>query len=188
MLTVHPEYDVDTRTWFVPDMEFEAPTLAQLARLLGSQVTVRDYYPRGLGPQIAVTHIERETRRSQTDAPPPVMRPHLENRRQKPVARQVKQKPAARQVKHPGERRPGESRYNRDQILDLWAAGLTDRQIKGSVAGGISRSHLHSLIKQAREAGDPRAVRHNRGYAAAVNKGTPNDPCPDHDGGPPRAA
>lgn len=150
-MLVHPEYDVTTRTWFVPDLEFEAPTLAALARLLGPQVVVHDYYPLGLGPQVAATHIERAVRLLPPDVPPPVLRPRLENRRR------ARSSPSCSALRPPPHQR--ESRYDLNQILDMWSAGQTRAQIMTVVEGGISRSYLQLLVSRARAAGDPRAVR-----------------------------
>jgi hypothetical protein len=50
---VHPEFDIETRTWFVPGYKPEAPTIAALLEKLSKtahkRVYAKDYYPVGSG-------------------------------------------------------------------------------------------------------------------------------------------
>jgi hypothetical protein len=50
---VHPEFDIETRTWFVPGYKQEAATIAvlleKLSKATHKQVFAKDYYPAGSG-------------------------------------------------------------------------------------------------------------------------------------------
>src|SRR6516165_4541735 len=51
MQSVHPEFDTDTRTWFVPGLTAEARTLRELRELLGgpSKIKIVGWKPMGAG-------------------------------------------------------------------------------------------------------------------------------------------
>ncbi len=49
-ITIHPEFDPTTMSWFWD--EYEAPTLRELSALLGPQVVIADYYPRGIDKRV----------------------------------------------------------------------------------------------------------------------------------------
>jgi hypothetical protein len=150
MITVHPEFDPATQTWFAPGLEFEAPTLRALQREMGPQVTFPDYYPQGLGAAIALRHSwgeEKVGRVKRTMALEPM------NRRRKPAVKAEKSPPAAR---------PTRRKHDRDQLLDLWASGLTGAQIAERMGGGLTKAVAVSIVMIARRAGDPRAVRRFR--------------------------
>lgn len=75
MLTIHPQYDATTRSWFAPGLEFEAPTLRELQRQMGDGVQFKGYYPRGFGDTVRVTWLENEAklRRAVAKAAPSVV-------------------------------------------------------------------------------------------------------------------
>lgn len=74
MITIQPQYDVATRSWFAPGLEFEAPTLRELQRQMGEGVRLEGYYPCGFGETLRVTWLENEARRrrAKVKAAPPV--------------------------------------------------------------------------------------------------------------------
>jgi hypothetical protein len=59
-ITVHPEFDPVTMSWFWD--EYEAPTLRELQALLGPQVVIADYYPRGVDRRIKEVFLTIEER------------------------------------------------------------------------------------------------------------------------------
>lgn len=118
MIEVHPAYDPETRTWFVSDNEFEAPSLTALAALLGPQVVIRDYYP--LSRPIAAAFLER--------ALPPTLRPM-------DVLRQVKVgrggEPRQCSLGNGARRADGKPkiRIDRDALKRLWNEGTSKAEI-----------------------------------------------------------
>lgn len=57
-IIAHPEFDPETMSWFWD--EYEAPTLRELSALLGPQVVIADYYPRGIALAIRDIRLSRE--------------------------------------------------------------------------------------------------------------------------------
>jgi hypothetical protein len=52
-MEIHPEFDVETKTWFWED--YEARTLPKLCCKVGEGTTVKDYYPNGYQTSKLVT-------------------------------------------------------------------------------------------------------------------------------------
>ena len=50
--------------------------------------------------------------------------------------------------------------YDRDAVLDLWAAGRTSPEIFAAL--GVPVAAVTRIAALARKAGDPRAIRHRR--------------------------
>jgi hypothetical protein len=135
MLTVHPEYDLVTKTWFVPNLEYEAPTLAALQRQMGPQARIQDYYPLGLGIAARARHTENEVRLGRAVAPAARTPP--------------------RQHSYPAQRA---HKHDHDAILDLWAAGHNSREIAEKLGGGLSSTVVGATVCRLRQLGDPRAI------------------------------
>jgi hypothetical protein len=163
MIEFHPEYDCETRTWFVPDQEYEAPTLAALQLLLGPQAVIKDYYPLGMGLCAAVKFMENVTKAASSYSLSK-LRPKILD-----VTGGYLHGPKPRSPRPP--RPKVEGKYNTERILDMWAAGMTAAEIRADDTGGVSKTYLRVIVHRARAKGDPRAVRRNRGYDAKTTKG-----------------
>ena len=48
-MELHPEFDVETETWFVRGTEYEARTLSELQSAVGKRTRLIGYYPSGFG-------------------------------------------------------------------------------------------------------------------------------------------
>lgn len=58
MRKVHPEFDMETGTWFDPESGCEAPSLKLLKKILGPRTRIIGYHPagfKGLRDQNSVT-------------------------------------------------------------------------------------------------------------------------------------
>ena len=117
MITVHPEFDPSTQTWFVPDLEYEAPTLRALLAQMGGQVRIRDYYPGGLGAAIVVRHMENGARIFKAAA---LDERQLTRALESPTARPRPQTKAPKARGKSG----GNHKHDHDRVMDLWAEGV----------------------------------------------------------------
>ena len=136
MLSVHPEFDVSTNTWFWN--EFEAPTLRQLKKLVGSGTRINDYYPDGFDGAIIMRFVANEKKKEAIRVAPP-------------------------SVSNLGyTTRPHFRKHDKDKILDLWKEGKSAIEIAALCGGGLSESVARSTVMVARKKGDPRAVRRIR--------------------------
>lgn len=145
-MVVHPDYCLIAGTWRWE--EYEAPTLAALQRLLGPGVTIKDYYPDGLGGELGRLFVEKTKR--QGYVLPPLPAPLVQIKAGKP-------KPAV-----DGRRTNGcrVRKHDHDKILDLWAAGMHVEDITARLCAvtPIKRASVYMIISRARQAGDPRAA------------------------------
>lgn len=151
-MLVHPEFDPATRTWFVPDLEFEAPSLAQLQVQMGSRVKIRDYYP--LSRPIAAAFLER--------ALPPTLQP-MDVLRQIEVGRG---EPRSRNPGNGAKRADGcpKIRIDRPLLKQLWNEGYP----KGEIAArlGTTEMSVCATVRAMRNSGQyltRRKSNHTRG-------------------------
>lgn len=152
MLSIHPEFDVKTNTWFWN--EFEAPTLRQLKKLVGSGVRIMDYYPDSFGVVIAMQFIENEKKKEAVRVMPPSVA-NLCNTR--PLS--VRKRETSINDKH--RFNGGNNKrltHDHDKILDLWAKGVQTKEIARQCPG-LSEAVARSIVMLARRKGDPRATR-----------------------------
>lgn len=145
MIELHPEYD---GMWFVrlDGRIREAATLRELQVKLGVGYRLIGYYPNGYRvnqPVSEIAPIEPVSEVAPID-PAPVAS-------NEPV------------LAAPSKRAPGRprTRYDHEQILDLWAAGYTGPEI-GQKLRMSNWRRVGEILTAARERGDPRAKRRSR--------------------------
>lgn len=138
-LTVHPEFDPRTCTWFVSGQEFEAPTLALLQEQLGPQVIIRDYYP--LSRPIAAAFLERVL--------PPTLQPLevLRPIRMGTISAETRPSCLGRM------RADGKPKVHIDRALlaQLWREGLPKNDIAARL--GTTRLSLDATVRAMRKRG-----------------------------------
>lgn len=156
MITVHPEYDPLTLTWFVPDLEHEATTLRELQDLLGPQAVIADYYPGGLGHAVHVRRCRDEEKRRSLAASPHNA-PPIRARSARPLSTRIAD--GDRRRSNGGRHRP---KHDHDLILDLWQQGMLPRDIAARCGGGLTEAVARSTVMVARQKGDLRAVRRDK--------------------------
>jgi hypothetical protein len=141
MTTVHPAFDVKTKTWFAGDVE--AASIRELKRLLPRRTKITGYWPNGFTAKRATglptRLLVRETFspiRMAASSPAPTPKPK-------------RIYTALQKTNH--------KVYDHDLILSLWIEGLSGPEIGrklglpcSTTAGGIVAAH--------RIAGDPRAL------------------------------
>jgi hypothetical protein len=149
MPTAHPSFDVKTKTWFVD--QYEAPSLAQLKRLLPRRTKIEGYFHRGF-----------TARRINSNQPTrPLAREPFNLMRQPtsaPRPKRVYTTPHKTNIK----------KHDHDAILTLWVEGLSGPEIserldlpRRTTAGGV--------VARCRELGDPRALsRSTNGHLIAA--------------------
>jgi len=192
MPTIHPAFDTSTGTWFCEDFNVEAPTLRQLIAVLAKRkvrVTVKDYYPAGLGASIAGIRVENEIRK--TRATEATKTADLPGRGNPNISRKSKgnnqnsrgwkdELAGARGAEHRTDRitptapKPYAPPITGDiesMALDMWAAGRTGAEI-GAALGKTSTWVGTCVLPRARRCGDLRAVvRQPNNYGKSRNKG-----------------
>lgn len=161
-MRVHPKFDPET--WFVPDLEFEAPTLAALQRLLGPQVRLTGYYPRGLGAALAAKFIKRAYVLLPADTPPPALQPRVVSPRvgrpPKPPTEPPPNQPVEPAPRKKWNRAPGATRVDLDKFISACSGGAKCPELQERFS--ISRSYVRTLQARARAAG--RLPCRNQGY------------------------
>lgn len=155
MISIHPEFDITTGTWFWN--EFEAPTIRALKRLVGPQVKIMDYYPSGFGTVIAMKMMDNEKKRAAIRVTPPTMANSGSGFHQLPSKR----------VATNSDRCLSNGRsffkHDHNKILDLWYAGIQSKEIARQCGGGLTADVARSTVMLARRKGDYRAVRRTKG-------------------------
>jgi hypothetical protein len=158
-ITINPEFDPETMSWFWD--EYEAPTLRELQALLGPNVVIADYYPRGINIEIrdlrltreqVLWHFARDVRlgkRSKSDQPtlPASPRPAPDFGR--------------------GAPRPHTRRHDHEAIIRMRARGMTYSAIARAIPTNPTTQVVYNICLKARAAGDKRALpgNHARGRA-----------------------
>lgn len=164
-IVVHPEFDPTTATWFWD--EYEAPTLRELQRLLGPQVTIADWYPGGMDIVIknirltreqVIWHCAREVRLNKRDA-----------------GTMPKMRRQDRQTPNPAWRtapRPQARKYDYDQVVRLRASGLKFREVARAYVGEPrpSVATCEQICRRAHQLGDHRAQPGNKATRRALSQ------------------
>jgi hypothetical protein len=139
MATVHPAFDVKTKTWFAGDVE--ASSIRELKRLLPRRTKITGYFPQGYRATRANGLPTRLLVR-ETFSP-------IRMAASSPVPTPKRIYTALQKTNH--------KVYDHDLILSLWVEGLSGPEIGrklglpcSTTAGGIVAAH--------RIAGDPRAL------------------------------
>ena len=145
-MKLHPEFDVETETWFVPDTPHEAKTLCELQAIVGKRTRLIGYYPSGFGliQQEGFAVFSKYVK----------MRPP--NPAQWREHGKVRLPPSAPKPK---------PKLDVEGIIDDWAAGISIHDIASKHE--ITVRYVQYLISGARRQGDLRAkprdhYRHHR--------------------------
>ena len=112
MFTVHPAFDIKTKTWFVD--QFEASTLKALKAILPPRTKIEGYHPHGY---TAVRTMSTEQRTYM----PVKSSFHMQSKSSPPTPI----KPAISDKPQPSPPSP----ITQDAILDDWAAGMSGQAI-----------------------------------------------------------
>ncbi len=148
MLTVTPEFDTITQTWFLD--EFEASTLRELQKQVGSDVRFLGYYPIGSAKPI-------NFRKSPIQ---PIIAPHIQIVVEKAASKSIN----SRQNGFCTKRTVAESSALRTEVIKLLEAGFSYKMIslelgctKGTTAGIIRRQRKSKakVVKSVCDHGTP---------------------------------
>lgn len=152
-LRIHPSFDLRTSTWFIDGIA-EAPTIAALVEKLRSRfgnIEVEGYYPAGTRYELP-TELRRNLNNEQ----------RIADRAAHELARASvrREKPRAR-ITAAGAGVGAKRQFDRERIIQLWAAGKLTREIAAEV--GCMPVTIDAALREARANNDPRAARRGRG-------------------------
>ena len=134
MPTVHPAFDLKTKTWFVG--QHEATSIRELKRLLPRRTKIVGYYPQGF--TFNRPHSDQPTRAIMKESFSPI---NIQKPKRVYTTLQ-KTKP---------------KKYDHDSVLALWVEGLSGPEI-GARLGLPCSTTAGGIVARCREQGDPRAL------------------------------
>lgn len=161
-MQVHPEFDIETKTWFVE--EFEAPSIRALVNTLrqhyNTTISVKDYFPANkASPRIAYETSDkmRPTRPTMVVG---VVR--QDNGKPRTVTYKTKNKVGGlKDGRGAAELSEDERKQVYESVLNLWAEGNTIRQIAAIL--NLKYNYVGSnILPKARQIGDSRAAVRNK--------------------------
>jgi hypothetical protein len=172
MASVHPLFDLGTRTWYT-ECGHEARSLAELRHKLPSRTVIVGYYPRGFTappwPPSQVMRCALPVKPVQRNSKTMAIRAmrHEQRVAAEAAARRAAQAPAANKVAAavpppppPPPRKPGTRglapKFNREYIMDLVAAGLSRAVVAARM--GCSVNLVSEVVTRFTKAGDPRCA------------------------------
>lgn len=124
---VHPAFDPVAGVWFVDVPELEAKSLALLKTKLGAGFKITGYYPKGF----TVIRPGAPDYSRRLFLPSSVQMPQFVLPRPKrPEVLVARREPVRDQTKKSGPPKGVNTKYDHEAILDMWAAGMTGRQIQ----------------------------------------------------------
>ena len=149
MTTLHPAFDLKTRTWFLTEPKAEAATLSALIKLLPAGAKFEGYWPQGF----QATRPKDTTQRR-------VYLPTKSSFHIQPSTRKAPTQPKLKPPK-PESTRHAYNAPDINLVLDDWVLGLTGEAIAEKYNIPETRQVARIIVK-ARKAGDPRAAPHNK--------------------------
>ena len=157
-MIVHPTYDTDTKTWFLPTGE-EAATLAQLKKQLPPYTKIADYYPKGYTQKIVISLPLRTSEKTVVSIPPVAQVAQTPKTKNTTFIAPSVIQPVIQRIL-PDTTPKRKCIYDHNRILDLWFSGLTAPEI--AIELSIPRwSTITNIVWTARRKSDPRATPRN---------------------------